>query len=273
MIRDTFRIRPSGLPILSNREIDRIAEHVLADYDPDLLSVPQPVPIDLIMESYFGLVFDYLYLSHDGYILGATVFKDGFVRSIFNPERQQAEEHWARRGDILIDSRLLEPSNTRRKRATMAHECGHWLFHQEYHRRSEGDAIAASMVVDKKDDMEDRNENYLVKDREWLEHHANYFSGAILMPESMFRKAAASEEVQKMVWIRHARSCAEARDETAARCLADIFLVSVEATRLRMQQLGITMGPGMSPQEFAAAREQALAQKKKRRSKRSSIKA
>ena len=273
MIRDTFRIKPSGLPILSNREIDRIAEHVLADYDPDLLTNPQPIPIDLIMESYFGLVFDYLYLSHAGHILGVTVFKDGTVSLIFDPERQQAEEHWARRGDILIDSRLLESSNIRRKRATMAHECGHWLFHQEYYRRSEGDAIAASMVVDKKSDIEDRNGNYLVEDRDWLEHQANYFSGAILMPESMFRKAASSPEVQRMVWLQHARSCVEDRDETAARCLANIFCVSFEASRLRMQQLGITMGPGMSPQEFAAAREQALAKKRKRSSKRSPIKA
>ena len=263
MIRDTFRVSRNGLPIISDREIDRMAEHIVADYDPILLDIPQPVPIEMILEAYFDLILDYQYLSHNGFLMGMTVFMDNTVVPIYDPKTDKAVDYPADRGTVLIDVRLTDMDAVFRRRITMAHEIGHWFFHRLYFSRKVGGGATAARVIDGRDNIESWGPKRLVDDEDWLEHQANYFSGAILMPESAFRKAAESDYVRKYVWLMSARSCEESRNEHAARCLANIFRVSMQAVLIRMQSLGITMGEGMTGQEFEAFRQKALAERKK----------
>lgn len=267
MIRDTFRVARNGLPILRDKEIDRIAEHILIDYDPLLLEVPQPIPIELIMESYFDLMIDYQYLSNNGYKLGSIIFRDNTVQYIYNPTTNEAEEYFADRGTVLIDARLTDPESDCQMRITEAHETGHWFFHRIYFSRLAGDDAAAARIIDCRDSIVEWGTKRLVTDRDWMEHHANYFSGAILMPESAFRKAAAGPDIQHHLLTWYPLSCEAKRNEVAARMLSYTFAVSKQAALIRMKNLGITMGE-MSWEEFVAAKEQEIAKHKKSRRKR-----
>ena len=92
------------------------------------------------------------------------------------------------------------------------------------------------------------------------------------MPESAFRKAAEDPQIQRFLFITHARSDVDARDRTLVKQLAHVYQVSEEAARLWMKELNISMGPGMSSAEFEQARkeflkEQAAKKRGRRRTK------
>lgn len=155
---------------------------------------------------------------------------------------------------------------------TIAHEIGHWLFHKVYFARHMSDGQQVARVSDMDTSIEGREGFTLQTDHDWMEHQANYFSGAILMPESAFRKAVENPAIQRFLFITHARSDVDVRDRKLAKQLAHVFQVSEEAARLRMKELNISMGPGMSSAEFGQARkeflkEQAAKKRGRRRNK------
>ena len=265
MIRDTFRISENGVPILSNREIDRFAEHVIMDFAPELLTKPGPVPIEFLAESYFGLALDYRYLSHDGHLWGVMIFRDNTVQIIYDPQTNLAEERMENRGTILVDIRLTEAGRKEQKRTTIAHEIGHWLFHRIYFVRQSEKSESAVKACDMDSCIERREGSDFQTDRDWMEHQAKFFSGAILMPESAFGKPAVDPQIQKFLFITHARSDVEARNRALAKQLAHVFQVSEKAARLRMKELDISMGPGMSSVEFEQARKKFLEEQEKKK--------
>ena len=86
MYQPKFRKRKDNIPVLSKLEIDEIAGGYLLDFYPDAVANPQPVNVELFLESYLGLTLDYQYLSNDGRYLGMTVFNDTNSIPVFIPE-------------------------------------------------------------------------------------------------------------------------------------------------------------------------------------------
>lgn len=107
MIELRLRYGANGVPILSNNEIDRHAEALIADYDPGLLSKPKALDVEDFSENYLGLRLHYTYLSHKGFIWGRMVFRNTMIL-VYNPDGNCADEEPIDRNTIVIENRLID---------------------------------------------------------------------------------------------------------------------------------------------------------------------
>lgn len=236
MYQPKLRKQRNGIPIMRNSEIDVHAEEFLRDYSPSLLITPQPVDIELFAERYLDLALDYTYLSHCGLILGRMVFQERERVPVYLPKEKCADYLYAKRGTLLIDNTLLDDRKEYRLRSTIGHECGHWIFHSDYYTiKNKGNHYRNVRLTEvtgcKKADIEGGSDitgrRKLVTDVDWLEHHAKYFSAAILMPKTPFIDAVSDLADNGL------------RDETEMlEKLADIFQVSPVSVKIRLSQLG-----------------------------------
>ena len=135
MYRPKFRVKKSGVPVLSKNEIDIIGECFVAEFCPKVLSEPQPIDIDNFVESYLGMTTDFQFLSHNGVYLGMTVFNDTDKVIVFSPETGRAEYISAKARTAIIDNSLLDEKQERRYRFTVAHEGAHDICHTRYFSR------------------------------------------------------------------------------------------------------------------------------------------
>lgn len=237
MYQPKFRKQRNGIPILRNCDIDAHAEAFLRDYDAALLTTPQPVDIESFAEFYLGLSLDYVYLSHCGLILGRMVFQEVEPVPVYLPKEKYADYLYAKRGTMLIDNTLLDDRKDYRLRSTIGHECGHWVFHSDYytgmHRRSRQNntqlpEIAGCKTNDIEGGMGISGRKRLVTDMDWLEHHAKYFSAAVLMPKTPFLHAVSE------LTGRYPLPDAELSEK-----LAVTFQVSPVSIKIRLEQLAV----------------------------------
>lgn len=69
--------RPDQTPIISDEEIENLAEKILMDYKPELLEHPMAVNPEHFAESYIGIDIEYQRIaSLDSNVVGAMVFDD-----------------------------------------------------------------------------------------------------------------------------------------------------------------------------------------------------
>jgi hypothetical protein len=151
----------------------------------------------------------------------------------------------ASRGTLLIDNTVLDDWKEYRLRSTIEHECGHWLFHSDfysnvnsksYHGSTSLPEITGCKKTDIEGSIETVGKRRLITDIDWLEHHAKYFSGAILMPKTPFINAVSDlmENVHQ-------------NNATLAESLSGIFQVSSGSANIRLAQLELTgYEPGMA---------------------------
>lgn len=237
MYQPKLKKKRNGIPIMSNSEIDAHAEQFLKEYNPSVLKNPQPIDMEDFAEYYLNLALDYVYLSHCGFILGRMVFQEVERVPVYLPKEGCADYLFARRGTLLIDNTLLNDWKEYRLRSTIGHECGHWLFHSDYytnvdHRSYNIYKSQPELTGCQKTDIEGSEERTgrrkLLTDQDWLEHHAKYFSAAILMPKTPFL-VAVSDLLEN-----------SQQDTTAlAESLSEIFQVSPSSVNIRLAQLGL----------------------------------
>lgn len=237
MYQPKIRKLRNGIPILRNCDIDAHAEAFLRDYDATLLTIPKPVDIESFAEMYLDLSIDYMYLSHCGLILGRMVFQEVEPVPVYLPKEKCADYLYAKRGTLLIDNTLLDDQKEYRLRSTIGHECGHWVFHSDYYnRKHKGDHYKniqpLEMTGCKKTDIEGgtgiSGRRRLITDIDWLEHHAKYFSAAILMPKTPFLQAVSG------LIDKYPLPEAELSEK-----LAVIFQVSPASVKIRLEQLSV----------------------------------
>lgn len=238
MYEPKLKKRKSGLPIISHAEIDRHAERYLEDYNPSLLSEPQAVDIENFAEYYLGLNLDYVYLSHCGLILGRMIFQDKEMVPVYNPGKQRAEYLCVGRGTLLIDNTLLQDYTDYRFRSTIGHECGHWVYHSDYctffdRHISQGIVQPETAIGCRQSDMDSSTDGdsrkKLISDKDWMEHQANYFSAAILMPKIAIMNAALDLMERENV-----------SGSALPNALSKIFQVSPKSAEIRLAQLNLT---------------------------------
>lgn len=237
MYQPNLRKKKNGMPILRNSEIDAHAEAFLKAYNPSVLKTPQPINIEEFAEFYLDLTMDYVYLSHCGFILGRMILQEIERVPVYVPEENRAEYLYAKRGTLLIDNTLLEDRREYRLRSTIGHECGHWLFHSDFcsninNRIRYGNSVAFEISGCKKTDIEgsavQNGQRRLITELDWLEHHAKYFSAAILMPKTPFVRATAE-------------LCdgSQQNNTGLAVSLSKLFQVSPSSVNIRLSQLGL----------------------------------
>jgi hypothetical protein len=177
----------------SKRDLEVHANGLITKYFPYLLSKPGEFPILDFFEHI--LPRDY---SLD---TGVELLSDG-VEGITWPD-----------GRVLVSEETYRAAARRNGRArfTIAHEACHGIRHRTQIKRALVDT--GQLVLHRRADIE------CFRDPEW---QANYFAGALLMPESMVRKLSAEEPRMFLPLT-----------------MTDIFGVSEKAAEVRLAKLGI----------------------------------
>ncbi|HEK9982045.1 TPA: hypothetical protein TUU08_000147 [Streptococcus equi subsp. zooepidemicus] len=111
------------IPFIPPSEYDRVAEQFLEEYCPEALKHPMAVPIEKIAAD-MGLKVQYVCLSEEADIYGATIFTDGALE-IYDPEEGLYDTKVFKRKTVLIDPEAVKKTNVGCKHNTLAHECVH----------------------------------------------------------------------------------------------------------------------------------------------------
>lgn len=230
------------MPILSNKEIEDDAEMFIRDFDADLLKNPREVDIEQFAEYYLGLTPEYNNLTHCGLILGRMVFNDSDKIPVYNPDSHTAEYISAKKGTVMIDNTLLD--NEHRFRSTMGHESGHWIYHSAYfhvdpYQMTLFDTGDKTSTACRKSDIEgadcpEGGKKVLTSDHDWIEHHAKYFSAAILMPRAAMQIICGDQAYRAVL----RSECPNFEEEVLAAHVSEVFNVSMESAKIRIKQLG-----------------------------------
>lgn len=246
-----FRTKKNGVPILSRREIEDIAEQVIHSYKPKLVNSPGVLDVELFIENYAELEMDYQDLTHDGSILGMTVFNDCRI-PVYDAENEKAVRMTVNEGTVLIDNSLLESDQLRRGRFTLAHEAAHWLLHRQMYleNKNQISLFEALEMEEKKlpvikcrtSDIESKGKKELVTDDEWMEWQADYMASVLLMPRKAFsslvKEKFKSAKIDKNFYRLGTDFETDLWAEAMAYEMADFFEVSVTAAKIRLKNLG-----------------------------------
>lgn len=235
----------NGLYILKKEHFDEIATNVLTEYQPEVLSSPQPLNIEHLVTECFFLDMHSARLSTDGSILGLIAFSDTQY-SCFDvtncPLLYNVPE-----GTVLLDISLNNSKHPGRKRFTQAHEVSHWICHRTYHspnnrrydfcQKESCPAIACRL---ERMEYPEKSVIGTWTDEDWEEWQANNLAAALLMPKHPFLEAFY--EVARhhglhydvLIWEDNID-----RSNAIIEDLKKIFNVSERATELRMIRCGI----------------------------------
>lgn len=252
MIQLHYRTGKNGVPILKNTDIETDAELLLRDYKPELLTDPQPLDTDDFTESYLGLNIHFENLSRDQSIWGCMVFNNRQI-PVYVPKHDRNDYCAVDADTVVIDNSLLDGPNEYALRSTMLHECGHSLYHEQIFKEddnqlsflcdepSEKTAVAVCRWVDIQGN--ENKQKKLATDREWIEHHAKYFSAAMLMPKSAMRIYCKDPKIREAASVNFPGG----ENEALAGCVAEIFNVSPVSARIRIRQLGLGFNKKTDP--------------------------
>lgn len=190
-------------PKISNAEIAKYAETLLARYMPHLLKEPGPINYMRFLEAVLGAnveIQDIYYEYKEPAIVGMTVFNKSRVK-LFDKENMDIREIVCDSGTIILDNTMLEKRDESFARFTGLHEGGHFCLHPETYRRiraqnnaesrCSGDAVICSKQSMTNTDGEGLYVHGIPWDAESCrEHQANAFSASLAMPAKTFIPAA-----------------------------------------------------------------------------------
>ena len=250
-----------GTPVVCDLEVMAYAEAQVGDYKPELLKTPGKINAIHFVESYLGASVDVqnIYNMVPGMgINGITVFKDAMIPV---HENEETVLKLFPAGAIIIDYGVMEREDGFAQ-FTVVHEGGHFAMH--YPGFCGQDAIAARSFMDKimcrSNSIEaDKHENKKWTDWDFMEHQANVYAAAILMPRHTFvpfveelnRKAGykdgvfARPSVDPFFRLRHWYTFLEEIGEK----VAETYGVSESAAFVHMKRCGLirTEDPNEGP--------------------------
>lgn len=144
---------------------------------------------------------------------------------------------------VKISNRIpSDPGRDNRFRTTLSHELGHVLLH------ALGQRSVGQMQIEDGQQKTQRCQRGGILTRskvDWMEWQAGYASGALLMPVSPLSSVAREMLAKRATNTVPSVGSGAARD--AIRVVAERFMVSQDAAKVRLLQLGlITEGPPQS---------------------------
>jgi hypothetical protein len=228
------------LPFLTDQDFEDEAALLLAKYGHDHGVVTAPaIPVEEIAELYLDL-----HLTFDD------------MQSLFGVDDVHGAL-WVNQRRIGIDYRLdptENPSMLGRYRFTLAHEIGHWQLHRHLFVKNANQPMLLPDNVERPE--------YICRssDTDPLEYQANRFASCLLMPRELIKKAwegwRGDLEPIYLVDLREDRQAilvAEAAKrgpywsneksednllfENACRPMAELFAVSPDAMRIRLENM------------------------------------
>lgn len=242
-----FQRDPNGIPRLRNADIETAAETMVYDYRRELLSVPQELDIEHFVEYHLGLKVDYKNLSNSGFIWGCMVF-DNIKIPVYDPDSDMAYDCPIDARTIVVDNGRLCQSKEHTYRMTVAHEGGHWVFHQPVYRLVTKNGCVTNRArgfssCSQSDITRVNTRKHLTTENDWLEHQAKYFASALLMPKTSVEtlRYDPSTEMRINSWLLH--DTAAERNHVLVSAVSEAFNVSRMAARIRLEQLGLMYQP------------------------------
>lgn len=180
--------KANGMPVVCDLEVMAYAEEQVGDYNPELLKVPGKTDALRFVESYLGAVVDWQDIrnSVEGMeINGVTIFKNAMLRV---REDGGFVDKFCPAGSIIIDQSVMGREDGF-EQFTIAHEGGHFCLH--YPTFCGDEILAARNFMDKvmcrSSVIEtNRSENRKWTEKDFMEHQANVYAAAVLMPRHTF---------------------------------------------------------------------------------------
>ena len=241
MIHLHYRVREGGIPILKDREIEEDARYLLFQYDKSLLTDPHPLDVEDFTERFLGFSIHYENLSFNGCIWGMMVFNNQQI-IVYDPEKDSIAFPKVDANTVVIDNSLLDMPNEYAFRSTMIHECGHGLYHPQIYRIDENQMSLFPLADENKlintgcrsTDIQGSGKRKLVTDLDWIEHHAKYFSAAVLMPRSAMDIVCGDKDMRESL----IKTAPGYELDTLALKVSETFNVSPASAKIRITQLG-----------------------------------
>jgi len=242
----------SGNPILSDAEIDVMAEDILRDYKPSLLEKPGQIDYLHFLEYYLGANIDYQYIYHakdQNRILGATAFNSEFLK-VFNRDDMKIDIIEVQPRTIILDNSLFDKGSKALALYTGLHEGGHLWMHPKAFCQNIGqinmfdEPQKSSVICCRTQNIESNSVRRTLKTPEdWREHQADYFASAIAMPKSVFIKMVEQTLHYKGYrnnYVVYGGSLLESwfADQALPRYLSDAFGVSRRAASIKLRKFG-----------------------------------
>ena len=211
-------------------EIDSLMENHLAEFSKKITTIKiPPVPVDLFVEKYLGVEFDnYAQLiTETDNILGATYFGDSGIA-------------------IKIDKSLTEKADSKenigRYNFTVSHEAFHALYHKELFAQDKNQLEFSGLERKKKIECLGRDMGVFSEKTKaktpWWEVHANMGAAALLMPKTMFLEHFVTERNAYGVTDNYKLATMQHVLYPVICYLSNTFNASMEAVRIRLNQLG-----------------------------------
>lgn len=191
----------NNIDILSRDKIDNEAEKFLMKYRPKALKKATKLDLEALIENDLEVEIDYQNLDKDHQILGATIFRDGYME-VYNNEKKELKKF--KSNTMIFDIQLSEDyKQAGRFLFTLAHEIGHWVLHKKYFFIDEGQqSIFDYCSKEEKSSIicAKRSETDMIRvrkktEQEWVEWQADNFASSILMPKQVFK--LTYEELKK----------------------------------------------------------------------------
>lgn len=210
------------IPFIPPSEYDRVAEQFLEEYCPEALKHPMAIPIEKIAAD-MGLKVQYVCLSEEADIYGATIFTDGALE-IYDPEEGLYDTKVFKRKTVLIDPEAVKKTNVGCKHNTLAHECVHWYKHRLYYKMQKFTAPRMARFCK----CSVNQLPYATEDENIMEGQAIGIAPRILMPKATFIEAASQYDI------------VYGRDNwQAIYALADLFDVSKQSVMIRLEECNL----------------------------------
>lgn len=210
------------VPYIPTSTYDTVAEEFLNEFYADALKQPMAVPIERIAKD-MGLDVQYVCLSEESNIYGATIFTDGTLE-IYDPEEGLYDTREFKRKTVLIDPQAVMKTNTGCKHNTLAHECVHWYKHRLYYKMQGYTMTRMARYCKCRIDQLP----YSTEEESIMESQAIGIAPRILMPKTTFVEAASQYDIVygKENW-------------QAIYALAQLFDVSKQSVMIRLEECGL----------------------------------
>lgn len=216
---------------LSRKQIDLEAEIFLKKYRPLALKQATKLDLENLIENDLELEIDYQNLDPEHQILGATIFKDGYL-NVYTEGKKELKKF--NKNTMVFDSKLSEDYKQEgRFLFTLAHEIGHWILHKKHFFINDGQESLFNQI-DEDDESyiicAKRDENAMLHIRkktpeEWIEWQADSFASSLLMPKEIFKEVYENLEAQKI------------SSDAIIKKLSEIFGASRKACKIRINIL------------------------------------
>lgn len=228
----------------SANQLEKEAEKLLTQFDPERLKRPKPIDVYAVIEKCLGVEYDWKYITPDQSILGATAFNAGYIwvwpESCYR-EGMLPTKVYLPKGCILIDATLTEGENRGRENFTVMHEVFHQVLHKNCFRREKPDYIHSTTPSAL------NGKRRLATSLDFIEYQANACAAAFLMPKNVVQ-----EEFKKRssnLGSTYPLPC-DYMVESIICDMADSFSVSRQAMRYRLNALKMITFD-VSPMQFS----------------------